>query len=60
MLREQFGGANGELKVAMRYVAQAFGARQPHPDMTTSWWTSPLRHSAASRSSVFTRPSKFS
>lgn len=32
LLLEQFGGANGELKAAMQYFVQAFGARQPHPD----------------------------
>jgi Mn-containing catalase len=32
MLLEQFGGANGELKAAMQYFTQAFGARQPYPD----------------------------
>jgi len=31
-LLEQFGGANGELKAAMQYFVQAFGARQPYPD----------------------------
>lgn len=32
MLLEQFGGANGELKAAMQYFVQAFGARQPYPE----------------------------
>lgn len=32
LLLEQFGGANGELAAALRYFAQAFGARKPHPD----------------------------
>ncbi|MGN6371364.1 MAG: manganese catalase family protein [Phycisphaerae bacterium] len=32
LLLEQFGGANGELKAAMQYFVQAFGARQPYPD----------------------------
>ena len=32
MLLDQFGGANGELKAAMQYFVQAFGARQPYPD----------------------------
>jgi Mn-containing catalase len=32
LLLEQFGGANGELKAAMDYFIQAFGAKQPHPD----------------------------
>src|ERR1700710_841121 len=32
LLLEQFGGANGELKAAMTYFVQAFGARQPCPD----------------------------
>jgi Mn-containing catalase len=32
LLLEQFGGANGELKAAMTYFVQAFGARQPYPD----------------------------
>lgn len=32
LLLEQFGGANGELKAAMQYFVQAFGARQPHPE----------------------------
>lgn len=32
MLLEQFGGANGELAAALRYFAQAFSARMPHPD----------------------------
>ena len=29
---EQFGGANGELKAALRYFAKAFGAKNPYPD----------------------------
>lgn len=32
LLLEQFGGGNGELKAAMQYFIQAFGARQPYPD----------------------------
>ncbi|PWV56747.1 manganese catalase family protein [Chitinophaga sp. S165] len=32
LLLEQFGGANGELKAAMQYFVQAFGARKPYPD----------------------------
>ncbi len=32
LLLEQFGGGNGELKAAMQYFCQAFGARQPFPD----------------------------
>lgn len=32
LLLEQFGGANGELKAAMQYFVQSFGARQPYPD----------------------------
>lgn len=32
LLLEQFGGPNGELKAAMQYFIQAFGARQPYPD----------------------------
>src|SRR5690349_8452709 len=32
MLLEQFGGGNGELKAAMQYFVQAFGARRPYPD----------------------------
>lgn len=31
LLLEQFGGPNGELKAAMQYFVQAFGAKQPHP-----------------------------
>lgn len=31
LLQEQFGGGNGELKAAMQYFVQAFGARQPFP-----------------------------
>lgn len=33
LLLEQFGGPNGELKAAMQYFVQAFGAKQPYPDM---------------------------
>ena len=33
LLLEQFGGGNGELKAAMQYFVQAFGARQPYPDI---------------------------
>lgn len=32
LLLEQFGGANGELKAAMQYFVQSFGARQSHPE----------------------------
>jgi len=32
LLLEQFGGANGELAAALRYFAQAFGAKKPYPD----------------------------
>lgn len=32
LLLEQFGGSNGELKAAMQYFVQAFGARNPYPD----------------------------
>jgi len=32
LLLEQFGGGNGELKAAMQYFVQAFGARQPYPE----------------------------
>jgi Mn-containing catalase len=32
LLLEQFGGGNGELKAAMQYFVQAFGARMPYPD----------------------------
>lgn len=32
LLLEQFGGANGELKAAMTYFMQAFGAKKAHPD----------------------------
>jgi Mn-containing catalase len=32
MLLQQFGGPNGELKAAMQYFVQAFGAKQPYPD----------------------------
>jgi Mn-containing catalase len=31
LLLEQFGGGNGELKAAMQYFVQAFGARQAYP-----------------------------
>lgn len=31
LLLEQFGGPNGELKAAMQYFVQAFGARKPNP-----------------------------
>ena len=31
LLLEQFGGGNGELKAAMQYFVQAFGARQAFP-----------------------------
>jgi Mn-containing catalase len=34
-LLEQFGGGNGELKAAMQYFVQAFGARRPFPICTT-------------------------
>ena len=33
LLLEQFGGGNGELKAAMQYFVQAFGARQPYPEI---------------------------
>ncbi|MFP4145051.1 MAG: manganese catalase family protein [Phycisphaeraceae bacterium] len=33
LLLEQFGGPNGELKAAMQYFVQSFGARRPHPEM---------------------------
>lgn len=33
LLLEQFGGGNGELKAAMQYFVQAFGAHQPYPDI---------------------------
>jgi Mn-containing catalase len=33
LLLEQFGGGNGELKAAMQYFVQAFGARQPYPKL---------------------------
>lgn len=33
LLLEQFGGGNGELKAAMQYFVQAFGARRPYPDV---------------------------
>lgn len=32
LLLEQFGGGNGELKAAIQYFIQAFGARKPYPD----------------------------
>jgi Mn-containing catalase len=32
LLLDQFGGPNGELKAAMQYFTQAFGARMPYPD----------------------------
>lgn len=32
LLLEQFGGPNGELKAAMQYFVQAFGAKEPYPD----------------------------
>lgn len=32
LLLEQFGGGNGELKAAMQYFVQAFGAKYPYPD----------------------------
>ena len=32
LLLEQFGGGNGELKAAMQYFVQAFGAKKPFPD----------------------------
>lgn len=32
LLLEQFGGTNGELKAAMQYFVQAFGAKKPYPD----------------------------
>ncbi|MGN6646004.1 MAG: manganese catalase family protein [Cytophaga sp.] len=32
LLLEQFGGGNGELKAAMQYFVQAFGAKDPYPD----------------------------
>src|SRR5688500_13668883 len=32
LLLQQFGGPNGELKAAMQYFVQAFGAKQPYPD----------------------------
>ncbi len=34
LLLEQFGGGNGELKAALQYFVQAFGARQPYPEKT--------------------------
>ncbi|RAW00178.1 manganese catalase family protein [Pseudochryseolinea flava] len=32
LLLQQFGGPNGELKAAMQYFIQAFGAKEPYPD----------------------------
>lgn len=32
LLLQQFGGPNGELKAAMQYFVQAFGAKAPYPD----------------------------
>jgi Mn-containing catalase len=32
LLLQQFGGPNGELKAAMQYFVQAFGAKDPYPD----------------------------
>jgi len=32
MLLQQFGGPNGELKAALQYFIQAFGAKDPYPD----------------------------
>jgi Mn-containing catalase len=32
LLLQQFGGPNGELKAAMQYFVQAFGAKNPYPD----------------------------
>lgn len=32
LLLQQFGGPNGELKAAMQYFVQAFGAKEPYPD----------------------------
>jgi len=32
LLLQQFGGPNGELKAALQYFVQAFGAKQPYPD----------------------------
>src|SRR4051812_3067800 len=32
LLLDQFGGPNGELKAAMQYFVQAFGAKHPYPD----------------------------
>jgi Mn-containing catalase len=32
MLLQQFGGPNGELKAALQYFVQAFGAKDPYPD----------------------------
>ena len=33
LLQEQFGGGNGELKAMMQYFVQAFGMRQPYPEL---------------------------
>lgn len=33
LLLEQFGGGNGELKAAMQYFVQSFGAKKPHPEL---------------------------
>jgi Mn-containing catalase len=32
VLLQQFGGPNGELKAALQYFVQAFGAKDPYPD----------------------------
>ena len=32
LLLQQFGGPNGELKAALQYFVQAFGAKEPYPD----------------------------
>ncbi len=32
LLLQQFGGPNGELKAALQYFIQAFGAKEPYPD----------------------------
>lgn len=32
LLLQQFGGPNGELKAALQYFVQAFGAKDPYPD----------------------------
>lgn len=47
LLLEQFGGGNGELKAAMQYFVQAFGARQAYPekyDMLMDIATEELSH----------------